>query len=66
VTPLGRDFFAEKTEVVARALLGCRMVREQAGVMQIVRIVETEAYHGHDDRASHARFGPTRLRASWT
>src|SRR6266508_3327185 len=27
------------------------------------RIVETEAYHGPKDRASHARFGPTRRAA---
>jgi DNA-3-methyladenine glycosylase len=41
--------------VVARALLGCALVhRGRAGV-----IVETEAYLGPEDRASHARFGPT-------
>jgi DNA-3-methyladenine glycosylase len=42
--------------VVARALLGKRLVHgDRAGI-----IVETEAYQGPEDRASHARFGPTR------
>ncbi|MEZ4365551.1 MAG: DNA-3-methyladenine glycosylase [Kofleriaceae bacterium] len=41
--------------VVARELIGCVLVhRQRAGV-----IVETEAYGGLDDLASHARFGPT-------
>jgi DNA-3-methyladenine glycosylase len=40
---------------VARALIGCALVhRDRAGI-----IVETEAYLGPEDRASHARFGPT-------
>ena len=42
--------------VVARALIGCALVhRRRAGV-----IVETEAYRGPEDLASHARFGPTK------
>ena len=36
------------------------MVREVAGELRIGRIVETEAYAGTDDRASHARAGRTR------
>ncbi len=48
-------WFARDTEVVARGLLGCALVhRGRAAV-----IVETEAYLGPSDRASHARFGPT-------
>jgi DNA-3-methyladenine glycosylase len=40
---------------VARELVGCALVhRRRAGM-----IVETEAYLGPDDLASHARFGPT-------
>jgi DNA-3-methyladenine glycosylase len=40
---------------VARDLIGCALVhRKRAGI-----IVETEAYLGPDDAASHARFGPT-------
>jgi DNA-3-methyladenine glycosylase len=41
--------------VLARALLGKRLVHgAQSGI-----IVETEAYLGPEDLASHARFGPT-------
>ena len=48
-------FFARGAQVVARALIGCALVhRDRAGI-----IVETEAYLGPRDRASHARFGPT-------
>jgi DNA-3-methyladenine glycosylase len=49
-------FFAEGAATVARKLIGCALVhRDRAGV-----IVETEAYLGPDDLASHARFGRTR------
>ena len=52
---LTRRFFARPVEVVARALLGKKLVvGGRSGV-----IVETEAYLGPDDRASHARFGRT-------
>ena len=48
-------WFQRAPAVVARALLGCALVHgDRAGV-----IVETEAYGGPRDRASHARFGPT-------
>jgi len=45
---------------VARALLGKVLVRIDGGVRRAARIVETEAYHGVRDRASHARFGATK------
>ena len=52
---LSPAFFARRADIVARALIGCALVhRTRAGV-----IVETEAYMGPEDRASHARFGPT-------
>jgi DNA-3-methyladenine glycosylase len=57
---LPRAFFARDARVVARALLGKVLVRVDGGVRRAARIVETEAYHGVRDRASHARFGPTR------
>jgi DNA-3-methyladenine glycosylase len=56
---LPRAFFARDARVVARALLGKVLVHVDGGVRRAARIVETEAYHGAGDRASHARFGPT-------
>jgi DNA-3-methyladenine glycosylase len=44
---------------VARGLLGTRLVRDDATGRRSGRVVEVEAYIGVDDRASHARFGPT-------
>jgi len=52
---LGRRFFARDAPIVARELIGCALVHgRRAGL-----IVEAEAYLGPEDRASHARFGPT-------
>jgi DNA-3-methyladenine glycosylase len=45
--------------MVARALLGKLLVHVDGGVRRAARVVETEAYHGPRDRASHARSGPT-------
>ncbi len=59
-TKLPCDFYARDTRVVARALVGKLLVHVDGGVRRAARIVETEAYHGPEDRASHARFGPTR------
>lgn len=57
---LGQDFFARDTRKVARDLLGKWLVhRLEDGRCVAGRICETEAYHGPDDGASHARFGPT-------
>jgi len=48
-------FYRRDPVTVGRALLGCALVRgDRAGV-----IVETEAYLGPEDKASHSRFGPT-------
>jgi DNA-3-methyladenine glycosylase len=57
---LPRSFYARDTRRVARELLGKVLVHADEGVRRAVRIVETEAYHGPRDEASHARFGPTR------
>jgi DNA-3-methyladenine glycosylase len=46
----------------ARALLGAHLVRDadaSGASRRVGRIVEVEAYVGEDDRASHARMGPT-------
>jgi DNA-3-methyladenine glycosylase len=52
---LASDWFHRDAATVAKELVGCALVhRRRAGM-----IVETEAYLGPDDAASHARFGPT-------
>ena len=57
---LPRTWFARDARVVARALLGCLLVHERAGgEARVARIVETEAYRGPKDLASHARVGLT-------
>jgi DNA-3-methyladenine glycosylase len=57
---LGREFYERNTVRVARDLLGKLVVRRLADGRTVSgRIVETEAYHGPADRASHAHRGPT-------
>ena len=56
---LPRAFYARDTRTVARDLIGKVLVHREGGTLRAARIVETEAYHGPDDRASHARFGRT-------
>lgn len=52
--PFPRAFFRRPVEVVARELLGARLVSDVGGVRTAGVIVETEAYGGADDPASHA------------
>ena len=47
------SFFSQPTEQVARELLGAVVVSRRGGVRTAGRIVETEAYLGHTDPASH-------------
>ncbi|HEY0020718.1 MAG TPA: DNA-3-methyladenine glycosylase [Longimicrobium sp.] len=59
--PLPAAFYARPAEAVARELLGATIVSEAGGVRVSAEIVETEAYVGPEDEASHAaeRFGRT-------
>lgn len=52
--PLPASFYRRPAEVVARDLLGRYLVRELDGERLVLRLVETEAYLGAPDRASHA------------
>jgi DNA-3-methyladenine glycosylase len=62
--PLPRSFYGRPALAVARELLGARLVRHEPGIGRIAgRIVETEAYTGHDDLASHGRARITKRNA---
>jgi DNA-3-methyladenine glycosylase len=61
---LTRAFFARNTLTVARDLLGRYLVHRRDGERLSGRIVETEAYVGEQDDASHASPGPTKRNAS--
>lgn len=52
--PLPSTFFARAASDVALDLIGCRLVSAKGGVLTLGRIVETEAYMGAEDLASHA------------
>lgn len=54
---LPRSFYLHDTVSVARELLGCILWRRLGDEMLAARIVETEAYLGANDPASHARGG---------
>jgi DNA-3-methyladenine glycosylase len=57
---LPRAFFRRPTLVVARELIGQRLVRLDGGRRLSGWIVEAEAYIGQEDQACHARAGLTR------
>lgn len=60
------EFYNRPAEQVARELLGARVVSEIGGARCAGEIVETEAYVGPHDQASHAhtRFGRTSRNAA--
>lgn len=57
--PLPRSFYARDAEAVARDLLGKHLVHRVDGSPRIGRVVETEAYLGPHDLASHSSRGRT-------
>jgi DNA-3-methyladenine glycosylase len=59
VAKLARSFYARATTLVARELIGKVLVRDSVDGRSSGRIVETEAYCGESDPASHAYRGPT-------
>ncbi len=60
VKKLTRSFFQRPAEEVAQALIGKILVRRLQGKLLRTRLIETEAYLGPDDLASHAAKGRTR------
>jgi len=56
---LSRKFYEKNTLKVAQELLGCFLVRQYRGKVWRAMIMETEAYAGEDDLASHASRGRT-------
>ena len=62
-TILNRKFYDRDTSRVAKDLLGKVLVKESGGIITSGIIVETEAYYGSDDPASHA-FGGSTSRSS--
>jgi len=63
---LPRSFYQRPTLIVARRLLGQRLVRLDRGRRLSGWIVEAEAYIGQEDLACHARVGRTeRNRVMW-
>ncbi len=57
---LKKDFFDNPAPEVAKNLIGKILCSKHDGVVKKSMIVETEAYLGEDDSASHARFGPNK------
>ena len=55
---LPRVFYRRTAPAVARDLLGCVLLSRQGRTLTAGRIVETEAYLGPEDAASHAAFRP--------
>ena len=59
--PVPLAFFNEPTIELAKKLLGQYIVHEHPDGVIVVRIIETEAYMGPDDRAAHS-FGNRRTK----
>ena len=59
IKPLLRSFYERNTQVVAFELIGKLLMFHQNGITLSGKIVETEAYFGAQDPASHAYRGVT-------
>ena len=57
--PLPPEFFERDARAVARELLGKYLVRKEGRKTRAYKIVETEAYVGPHDKASHSSKGRT-------
>jgi DNA-3-methyladenine glycosylase len=64
VKVLRKNFFDRPVRTVAKELLGKYLVRKIGGKTRAFLIVETEAYAGPHDKASHARHGKTERNAA--
>lgn len=62
--PLPRAFYDRDADAVARDLLDRLLAHRVDGVLRVGRVVETEAYLGTHDLASHSSRGRTRRNAS--
>jgi DNA-3-methyladenine glycosylase len=60
---LTREFYNRPSLLVARNLLGARLIRVMDGVRLGGMIIETEAYIGEEDLGCHARAGKTKRNA---
>ena len=56
---LSREFYNRSTLIVARELIGVRLVRVLDGQKLVGLLTETEAYIGEEDLACHAKAGRT-------
>ena len=61
--PIDPDLVSGDVVAAARRLLGALLIRDDVDGRRVGRIVETEAYAGTHDRASHARAGRTQRTA---
>src|SRR3954466_3858304 len=64
LNPLPREFYLRDPVVVARELVGKRLVRHTSAGLCVGRIVEVEAYLSRRDPACHASRGMTRRNAA--
>jgi DNA-3-methyladenine glycosylase len=58
-SPISRKYFDRPTLIVARELIGARLVRILEGDKLVGIITETEAYIGEEDLGCHAKAGRT-------